>query len=133
MGKKIKIKDLECDSEALDNLLKMSNVSIADYLNIYKNPQIDIIILLIIIAISVIIVSALWIIPYEHVNIRKVLILLSILFLGCCVVCVHLIWRSRMVTAISFLIVFCLFLVSIDAITPADAANRIMEKIISKS
>lgn len=129
MGEKIKIKEIEGDSDALASFFASSDCSLGEYLNANKKPNIDWRILAGTVFVFLIVLSVLWTIPSENIVCKKTLTIFSLALVGCTTVFIHLFWRNIIVTFIGGLISICLFMVAIDAITPEEAGHKINDSV----
>ena len=76
--------------------------------------------------------SILWSVPSSYIICKKILTLVSLVFVGCITIFIHLCWKNTFVTIIAGIISITLFMIAIDAITPEDAGRKIdnyMEQI----
>lgn len=129
MGERIKIKEMEGDSDALKKIFEDSDCSLAEYLNIPKKSKIYYWILFISFVLFVISLCFLWNMPKEYVVYRKILELISFIFIGCVAIFVHLCWKNFVVTSLSVLFAVFSFLIALDAISPERAAKEIGDRI----
>lgn len=129
MGEKIKIKDIEGDSDALASLFAASDCSLGEYLNANKKPKIDYRIFIGTVIIFIIFLSILWVIPSTNEICKKIFTILSLALAGCTTIFIHLYWRNIVATIIGGIISVCLFMVAIDAMTPKEAGQTISNSI----
>ena len=94
MGEKIKIKDIEGDSEEVIRLFSSSDCSLSEYLNANKPIKIPLIAIGILVVVFFIINCVLWILPMEYEATRKILILASFLLGGIGTIMVHMNWKK---------------------------------------
>lgn len=129
MGERIKIKDIEGDADVLASLFASSDCSLGKYLNADKNHKIGLGVFIGFIVFSLLLLVLLWIIPATMVIMNKILIILSLASICGVVIAIHLYWEETFVTFIGLAFFVCLFLISIGAITPEEAGERINDSI----
>jgi hypothetical protein len=129
MGEKIKIKEIEGDSDALASFFAASDCSLGEYLNANKKPKIDRRTFIWTIVLFLIILIVLWSIPSSYIVCKKALTLISLALAGCSIIFIHLYWRTTIVTIIGSLIAISLFMVAIDAMTPEEVGHKINDGI----
>lgn len=129
MGEKIKIKEIEGDSDALASFFAASDCSLGEYLNANKRPKIDYRLLIGEVILFLVFLSILWSIPSSNIVCKKICTIVSLALVGCTAIFIHLYWRNTLVTIIGGLISVCLFMVAIDAMTPEEAGRKINDSI----
>lgn len=129
MGEKIKIKEIEGDSDALATFFESSDCSLGEYLNANKRPRIKLSILIMTTLAFVIISCLLWSLPVHHIICRKIFTIINFALFGATTIFLHLYWRNYFVTCIGAIIGICLFGISIDAITPQEAAQTVNDRL----
>ena len=129
MGEKIKIKDVEGDSDALASLFAASDCSLGEYLNASKKRKIKPYILIGTFVIFLICLCILWSISSDNIVCKKIFTIIDLALGGCTTIFIHLYWRNITTTIIGGVVSTCLFLVAVDAITPKDAGQTIKNSI----
>lgn len=129
MGKKIRIGDIEGDSDALTSFFATSDCSLGEYLNANKRPKMDCRLLIGEVILFLIFLSILWSTPSSSIVCKKICILVSLALVGCTPMFIHLYWRNRTVTIIGAVTSFVLFMVALDAMTPEEAGRKINDSI----
>ena len=89
---KIKIKDIEGETDELVKIFSNSDCSLADYLNANKKPQINGVLFLVFVIIYIILACVLFCLPPKHELIINVLKILSFPFAGITILFTHLYW-----------------------------------------
>lgn len=125
MGEKIRLKELEGDSDEIAKILNNSGCSLSDYLNISR--QVDIknlhywgcLIGFVIVSILV------WTAPLEYLIWRKVLYILQLAIMALCVCLTHMRFKAKMITMIAFVFGTLIMLVTLDVFSPQDAGKEI--------
>lgn len=126
---KIKIKDIEGETDELVKIFSNSDCSLADYLNANKKPQINGVLFLVFVIIYIILACVLFCLPPKHELIINVLKILSFPFAGITILFTHLYWRNITATVIAGLVSMCFYLVSIGTMSPEEAGLKINQKI----
>lgn len=125
MGEKIRIKDIEGDSDALKTLFESLDCSLADYLSAPRKSKNDNLILSSFAILYIILLCILWNIPAtdDAIVLRNCLIIISFAFAGCVTIYSYLYWKNIVATIICALFVIFLYKMAIGSTTPAEAAN----------
>ena len=129
MGEKIKIRDIEGDSDALASFFKSSDCSLAEYLNIKKKPKIKLYGLGISILVFVVISCVLWSLPAEVMIWRKTLTIINFVSYAGAVICLHLYVRNVWLTMIGVVIGLCVLGMSTNVMTTQDAVKKVEHTI----
>lgn len=125
MGEKIRIKDIEGDSDALKTLFESLDCSLADYLNVPRRSKKDNWILPISAIFYIVFLCVLWNIPATNdaIIFRNCLAIISFTFAGCVIIYSYLCWKNIVATIICALFVIFLYKMAIGSTTPEEAAN----------
>lgn len=126
---KIKIKDIEGDADALVAIFSNSDCSLADYLNANKGPKIKVGILVTTASAFFIFATILFCLPAEYIILSKVLTMFTFALAGTTILFAHLYWKNVLATIIVTVVAICLYLVSIGSMSPAEAGNKVNERI----
>lgn len=125
MGEKIKIKDIEGDSEEVIRLFSSSDCSLSEYLNANKPIKIPLIAIGILVVVFFIINYVLWILPMEYEATRKILILASFLLGGIGTIMVHMNWKNFVITFVTAITALLVLTISMNIYTPEEAAKKV--------
>ncbi|MBR5327101.1 MAG: hypothetical protein IKV31_01030 [Paludibacteraceae bacterium] len=128
MGR-LKIKDIEGETEELTKFFADSNCSLEEYLNPNKTPKINVAVLIVTMVVYVIFACVLFCLPKEHIIMTKVLTIICFMLAGLSVIFTHLYWRNTTATIIAGAVFFLLYLVAIEVISPAEAGLNVKDKI----
>lgn len=128
MGR-LKIKDIEGETEELTKFFADSNCSLEEYLNPNKTPKINVAVLIVTVVVYAILACVLFCLPKEHVIMTKVLTIICFMLAGVSVIFTHLYWRNTTATIIAGAVFFGLYLVAIEVISPAEAGLNVKDKI----
>ena len=123
MGEKLKIKDIEGDSEALTTFFASTDCSLAEYLNARKKPQIKVTVLACTVILYLIFTSLNWCIPDDYIVFKRILTVTGFALFGACSIFIHLYWNENIVTAIGIGVGIVLFALSLGVMSP-DEGNR---------
>jgi hypothetical protein len=113
MGEKIKIKEIEGDSEALASLFSTSDCSLSEYLNVKKKPKLNCRTFIGTVVLFLIVLIALWVIPLNCIVWKKILTIVSFTLAICNIMFIQLYWKNTIVTVIGGIGAICLFLIAI--------------------
>lgn len=125
MGEKIKIKDIEGDSEEVIRLFSSSDCSLSEYLNANKPIKIPLIAIGILVVVVFIINCVLWILPMEYEATRKILILASFLLGGIGTIMAHMNWKNFVITFVTAITALLVLTISMNIYTPEEAAKKV--------
>ena len=107
MGR-LKIKDIEGETEELTKFFADSNCSLEEYLNPNKTPKINVAVLIVTMVVYVIFACVLFCLPKEHIIMTKVLTIICFMLAGLSVIFTHLYWRNTTATIIAGAVFFLL-------------------------
>lgn len=125
MGEKIRLKDLEDDSDAIAKIFNSSGCSLSDYLNISKKVDIkdwhywSAVIGFVIVSILV------WTAPLEYLVWRKILLVVQIATMALCICLTHMRFKAKIITAIATFFGAIIILITLDVFTPQEAGIQI--------
>lgn len=126
---KIKVKDIEGDSEQIKNLFKDSGFDLNSYLNVRPLLKIHIAYVIISSVLFFSLTCLIWINVF-NADWTKIATLGSILLLGVTLILVHYKYAMPSITWISFGIGLCLILLALNVYTPKELMKRLEEKTV---
>lgn len=128
MGEKIRLKDLEGDSDELAKVFNSAGCSLSDYLNISKKVDIKdwhywgTVVGFVLVSILV------WTAPMEYMVWRKLLVIMQLAVMAICICLTHMRYKAKMITAIVTFFGTMILLITLDIITPQQAGAEIYRK-----
>ena len=73
--------------------------------------------------------TILFCLPAEYIILSKVLTMFTFALAGTTILFAHLYWKNVLATIIVTVVAICLYLVSIGSMSPAEAGNKVNERI----
>lgn len=125
MGTKLKIKDIEGDSDAITELFKASDCQLSDYLELDNRHNISFGSLLVCITLFTISSITLWLIPDNGLKIWKVLFIFNLVSLGASIIAIQKFFKEKFITVIAITVGIVIVSLSINLITPKEAVQKI--------
>lgn len=128
MGEKIRLKDLEGDSDEIAKIFNSSGCSLSDYLNISRTVDIKdwhywgAIVGFFIASLLV------WTVPMEFQIWRKLLVIVQLIVMAVCVGLTHMRYKAKLITAISIFFGALIVLITLNVLTPQQAGDEIYRK-----
>lgn len=125
MGERIKIKDIEGDSEDIRDLFLSNNCNLAEYLEIPNHISFNLRWLIGCVCLYIVVLCILWNIPSDYIICYKILMLLSIALAVLSVVLVHAKYKNYALSFIAIIGVLILYLIAANIYTPEEVAKKI--------
>jgi hypothetical protein len=129
MGEKIKIRDIEGDSEEVIRLFNSADCSLSEYLSAHKPTKIPFKAICGVVFVFFLLNCALWILSNDYPSVRKVLILASFILGGGGTIMSHMNWKNPVVTTITAITALLVICVSMDVYTPEQAVKKVEQGV----
>lgn len=129
MAKKIKIKDVEGDSEELAKFFAAADCRLQDYLDVKENPKVKGWMVIVAGVLFLILSILIWVLPPEYTIIIKVLTLTDLFTLIVETVLIQLYWDKGLVTVIFAIGAILVMLVAENVLTPQEALEQAEQKL----
>lgn len=131
MGEKIKIKDIEGDSDALISVFQATDCNLNKYLNPEHRYEIPFWVLILVFCLFVIISCVLLFTTEDCIPLRNILSIICLSLAGCTSVVVHIYWRNKTATTIATIFLISVFFLAIGATTPNEVGETILQNFES--
>lgn len=125
MGEKIRLKDLEGDSEEITKVFNNAGCSLSDYLNISKRVDIKDGHYFCAILGFVLVSILTWTAPLEYLVVRKVLWIMQLAVMAVTVALTHMKFKAKTITGIALFFCAIIMLVTMDVLSPQDAGQTL--------